>query len=98
MGKVGRRKDLEPEYGTPDDENPLWTEEDFAKAVPFTELAKQMGWKIPGRPKAEVTKTPVNLRLDPDIVTHFKAGGPGWQTRINAVLGRHVRAARKRAS
>lgn len=96
MGKVARRKEIEPEYGTPDDESPLWTDEDFAKAVPFPALAKKMGWKIPGRPKAEVTKQPVSLRLDPEIVAYFKAGGPGWQTRINEVLGRHVKAARRK--
>jgi uncharacterized protein (DUF4415 family) len=98
MGKVLKSGDLEPVYGEPDDENPLWTEEDFAKAVPFVELAKQMGWKVPGRPKAAVTKQPVNLRLDPEIVAHFKAGGPGWQTRINAVLGKHVKAAKAAAA
>jgi uncharacterized protein (DUF4415 family) len=93
MGKVTDAKEREPEYGTPDEENPEWTEEDFAKAIPFPVLAKQMGWKIPGRPKAEVTKQAVSLRLDPEIVAYFKAGGAGWQTRINAVLGKHVKAA-----
>jgi uncharacterized protein (DUF4415 family) len=24
--------------------------------------------------------------LDPDVIARFKAGGRGWQTRINAVL------------
>jgi uncharacterized protein (DUF4415 family) len=38
-----------------------------------------------GRQKAP-TKTRVTLRLDPDIVEHFKAGGDGWQSRINAAL------------
>jgi uncharacterized protein (DUF4415 family) len=99
MGKITtRRKDLEPEYGTPDEENPMWTDEDFARAIPFPVLAKQMGWKVPGRPKSAVTKTPVNLRLDPEIVDHFKAGGAGWQTRINQVLSRHVKAAKRKAS
>jgi uncharacterized protein (DUF4415 family) len=28
----------------------------------------------------------VNIRLDPDVVAHFRAGGPGWQSRINAAL------------
>lgn len=89
----------EPEFGTPDDENPEWTAEDFDQAIPFPELAKRMGWPVPGRPKAAVTKTPVNLRLDPEIVAHFKAGGAGWQTRINDVLGKHVKAeARKRSA
>lgn len=100
MAGTGRPVDRsrEPEYGTPDDENPEWTEEGFRDAIPFPDLARKMGWKVPGRPKAAVTKTPVNLRLDPEIVEHFKAGGPGWQTRINAVLGEHVRAARKKSA
>ncbi|RYE08194.1 MAG: hypothetical protein EOP22_14685 [Hyphomicrobiales bacterium] len=88
----------QPQYGTPDEENPLWTEEDFAKAIPFPELARQMGWKMPGRPKAAVTKVPTNLRLDPDILAYFKADGEGWQTRINAVLAKHVKAANAAAS
>ena len=24
--------------------------------------------------------------LDPDVIEHFKAGGKGWQTRVNAAL------------
>jgi len=95
MGEV--EKVVEPEFGTPDDENPEWTEEDFRRAIPFVELARQKGWKVPGRPKAPVTKTPVNLRLDPEIVAHFRAGGAGWQTRINDVLGRHVKSAQAAA-
>ena len=98
MGKPVRRKDVEPEYGVPDDENPLWTAEDFAKARPINEVLAELGYPPIGRPKAAVTKTPVNLRLDPEIVAHFKAGGPGWQTRLNAVLARHVKAAKRKAS
>ena len=87
----------EPEFGTPDEENSEWTEEDFRKSVPFPELARRMGWKVPGRPKSAVTKTPVNLRLDPEIIEHFKADGDGWQTRINAVLSKHVKASKAAA-
>lgn len=39
-----------------------------------------------GRPRAEVTKVPVKLRLDPGIVQAFRASGRGWQTRVNAIL------------
>ena len=39
-----------------------------------------------GRPKAEVTKTPVKLRLDQSVIDGFKALGPGWQTRMNDFL------------
>jgi uncharacterized protein (DUF4415 family) len=96
MGKAARPKETKPVYGTPDDENPLWTEEDFAKARPLNEVLAEHGFPPIGRPKAEITKQPVSLRLDPEIVTHFKAGGPGWQTRINDVLGKHVKAARRK--
>jgi uncharacterized protein (DUF4415 family) len=39
-----------------------------------------------GRPKKIDPKEAVNIRLDPDVVAHFRAGGPGWQSRINAAL------------
>lgn len=28
----------------------------------------------------------VTLRLDREILAHFRAGGPGWQTRLNQAL------------
>ena len=37
-------------------------------------------------------KKQVTLRLDPDILEHFKRQGRGWQTRINAVLRTFVEA------
>ncbi|MBT4267804.1 MAG: BrnA antitoxin family protein [Deltaproteobacteria bacterium] len=33
---------------------------------------------------------PVTIRLAPDVVTHFKSQGKGWQTRINQVLQEYV--------
>lgn len=41
-------------------------------------------------------KVPVYIRLDPDVVSFFKAGGPGYQTRINAALREHVERAMQR--
>ena len=32
------------------------------------------------------TKVAVSLRLSRDVVEKFKAGGPGWQTRIDQAL------------
>ena len=32
------------------------------------------------------TKVPVYIRLDADIVEHFRDGGKGWQTRLNDTL------------
>jgi uncharacterized protein (DUF4415 family) len=37
-------------------------------------------------------KQPVTLRLDPDILAWFRDQGPGYQTRINAVLRRYMDA------
>ncbi|MGA7809483.1 BrnA antitoxin family protein [Bradyrhizobium sp.] len=28
----------------------------------------------------------VSLRIDQDVLDHFREGGPGWQERINAAL------------
>lgn len=39
-----------------------------------------------GRPKSANPKEHVNMRLDRDVLAHFRAGGPGWQSRINATL------------
>ena len=44
---------------------------------------------------ARHTKLPVGIRLDDDVLAWFKASGPGYQTRINTVLRRHVEAQRK---
>ncbi len=38
-----------------------------------------------GRPPGE-TKTSVSLRIDNDVLAAFRAEGPGWQSRMNAVL------------
>ncbi|MFV3077223.1 BrnA antitoxin family protein [Niveispirillum fermenti] len=42
--------------------------------------------KRAGRPKSAAPKVALNLRLDPDVVEHFRATGPGWQSRINETL------------
>lgn len=45
----------------------------------------------PGRPLAgDAAKQQVTLRPGPDVVTQFRDGGPGWQTRINAALRKAV--------
>jgi uncharacterized protein (DUF4415 family) len=46
-----------------------------------------------GRPKSKTPKEHVNLRLDPDVLAHFRAGGAGWQSRINATLRKAAKLA-----
>lgn len=48
-----------------------------------------------GRPKAENPKTLISLRLDPDVIAHFRASGPGWQGRINDALRKAGKLPRK---
>jgi uncharacterized protein (DUF4415 family) len=43
-----------------------------------------------GRPKLEAPKVEVKIRLDADTVAHLRGSGPGWQTRVNALLGQLV--------
>ena len=38
-----------------------------------------------GRPRGE-SKALVTLRLDKDVIAALRAGGDGWQTRINELL------------
>ena len=39
-----------------------------------------------GRPRVAKPKVSTTIRLSPDVIDHFKAGGRGWQTRINDAL------------
>ena len=44
-----------------------------------------------GRPPVgDAPKQQVTLRLPREVIGHFKAGGPGWQTRIGDVLQRYT--------
>lgn len=42
------------------------------------------------------TKHPISLRVDSDVLAWFKAQGPRYQSRINAVLRSYVAAVRTR--
>jgi uncharacterized protein (DUF4415 family) len=39
-----------------------------------------------GRPVGSGVKEQVAIRVDRDVLTAFRAAGPGWQTRMNAAL------------
>lgn len=79
-----------------EDDAPPWSDEVFARAElrdgdkvlrPATgTLTKR------GRPKLDHPKQQVTLRLDGVVLEHFRAGGPGWQSRINDVLKKAVEA------
>ena len=41
-----------------------------------------------GRPRLEAPKVEIKIRLDAKLVEHLRGSGPGWQTRVNAILGK----------
>ncbi len=73
-----------------DPDNPIWTKRDFQRAVHFPKgtniwdaaeaLRKARG------PQRAPKKIAISIRLEPEIVNHFKASGAGWQGRMEAVL------------
>jgi uncharacterized protein (DUF4415 family) len=75
------------------EEAPEWTEDDFARA----EIRVGENLIRRGRPPLDRPKEAVKLRLSPDVLDHFRSGGPGWQTRINETLEKAVARERKAA-
>ena len=43
------------------------------------------------RPQGSRAKVMTTIRLSPEVIEHFRAGGPGWQSRIDAVLREWVK-------
>lgn len=64
----------------------------FARARPAAEVHPELveySLRKRGKQKAPV-KERTTLRLDADIAAHFRATGPGWQTRLNNMLRRTI--------
>jgi uncharacterized protein (DUF4415 family) len=43
-----------------------------------------------GRPKAEITKERITIRLSRDVLARFRATGQGWQTRVDSALRHYI--------
>jgi len=76
LAKVDAHQLGEPDYAEVPELSDAW----FSKSAPH-----ERG-KPRGRPKTDSPKRAVNLRLSQRVLASFRAGGPGWQTRINAAL------------
>ncbi|NLC36176.1 MAG: hypothetical protein GX772_06995 [Alcaligenaceae bacterium] len=50
------------------------------------EMPPSLQSKLRGRPKAQVTKERITIRLSPEVLQSFRATGKGWQTRIDTAL------------
>ena len=68
------------------------TTEESARMRPASEVLPHVverDRRTRGKQKAPVKKH-ISIRLDADLVAHFRDGGPGWQTRLNEALRRAV--------
>jgi uncharacterized protein (DUF4415 family) len=65
-----------------------WIDPDDAPDLSLPEWADKVNAATVrrGRPKSDSPKTSTTIRLDADIIDRFRAGGPGWQSRINTAL------------
>jgi uncharacterized protein (DUF4415 family) len=87
--KEGDPIPYEPEDGPYDPNDAEATRTFFAQA----DLIRH--GKVVRRGKRGLQKAPkkmlVSIRLSPDVIDHFKSGGPGWQTRIDSMLRQAIR-------
>lgn len=76
------------------------TEEDIARAVaddPDAAPLLDEEWFKNAKLVLPDPKLPITIRLDREVLAWFKRKGPGYQSRINAVLRAYVDAHRQRA-
>jgi uncharacterized protein (DUF4415 family) len=77
-----------------DEENPEWTEADFARARPASKVLGTKAGAALVRGRGRPAKAPderkrqVTMRLSPDVLKAARASGGGWQTRADAALRR----------
>ena len=95
---VKRLKNFEPGHGfTREDwdavDSPEISEAEFAAMRPATEVLPAAFFahieeerRRRGRPPLARPKQQVTLRLDADVLDHYRAGGKGWQARLNDAL------------
>lgn len=82
-----------------DEDNPEWTEADFARARPASEVLPPEVLAAFGKPRGrpvkpdEARKQSVTMRLSPDVLEGLRASGPGWQTRAEEMLREGLRRA-----
>jgi uncharacterized protein (DUF4415 family) len=82
-----------------DEDNPEWTKADFVRATKSPAGVRVADLKpgelariLPKRgPQKTPTKIPVSIRLSPEVISHFKAKGPGWQSRIDEALRKIIK-------
>lgn len=80
-----RKRTSAPKWVDPDEIPDLSTPE-WQEAIAAGVLRENGKVVRRGRPPSETPKIRTTIRLSPEVVSHFKAGGPGWQGRIDRLL------------
>ena len=88
MNRLTKKARPNPEAAPNPDDAPL-TAKELAGLRPlreaFPDLAEWSRKRKRAR-KGEAHKTPVSIRLSPEVIAFYKDKGPGWQTRIDETL------------
>jgi len=73
-------------------DSPPLTADEFARMRPASETHPHIveRYRRTRGPQKAPRKVMTSIRLDADVVAHFKARGRGWQTRINEALRRLI--------
>ncbi len=106
-GKSTRGRENIVRFDRLDDMPPAQALSDAFKALTDAEVERRVdadpdadilppGFWDEARPVEVTTKEQITLRLDPDVLRHFRATGKGYQSRINAVLKSYVKAQQTR--
>ena len=77
-----------PKIQPAENDNPEWTAQEAAAAKRFVELRAALQAKLRGRPKSAVVKARLTVRVEPQALERWRASGPGWQTRLAALVAR----------
>jgi uncharacterized protein (DUF4415 family) len=68
-------------------DNPPWTRDRIARAVPFGGLPEDVQRALRGRgPQKAPRKVPISIRLSPEVAEGLRATGEGWQVRADDAL------------
>jgi len=82
-----------PEHAIYDPENPPTLPSDWDNAIishSLDELHEKLAERRGRGPNKQPTKKQVAIRLSPDVLEFFQAGGSGWQTRVDEALREYV--------
>lgn len=86
---MSRIPDFEPLF---DDENPEWTEEEFARAQPASELPPHFLRAFPKTAEALAhQRVEVTLKLGQDVLSYYRSRSDDWEAEIDAVLRRSIK-------